>query len=69
MSTTSFESWKKQLADRAKKTKTPISALYELTPRCNLDCKMCFVHNADSNKLKDKELSTETWKRIFDEAY
>lgn len=69
MRTTSFEAWKKQMADRAKKTKTPILALCELTPRCNLDCKMCFVHNTDSNKLKDRELSTETWKRIFDEAY
>ena len=53
----------------AKNTKTPICATFELTPRCNLDCKMCYVHNQDSNALRDRELSTETWKRIFDEAY
>lgn len=53
----------------AKLTETPISATFELTPRCNLDCKMCYVHNQDSNALKERELSTETWKRVFDEAY
>lgn len=50
-------------------TQTPICAAFELTPRCNLDCKMCYVHNQDSNALREKELSTDTWKRVFDEAY
>jgi len=30
---------------------------------------MCYVHNSNSNSLKSRELSTETWMRIFDEAY
>jgi len=30
---------------------------------------MCYIHNQDSNKCKDRELSTQEWKRIFDEAY
>lgn len=53
----------------AKPTKTPVCATFELTPRCNLDCKMCYVHNLDSNALRDKELPTEVWKQVFDEAY
>lgn len=61
--------WKERITEKAKKTKTPIFGQYELTPRCNLDCKMCYIHNLNSNALKERELSTSTWKRIFDEAY
>lgn len=64
-----YEKWKNQMIASAKKNKTPISTTFELTPRCNLDCKMCYIHNQDSNSLRDRELSTETWMRIFDEAY
>ena len=49
--------------------KTPVSVQFELTPRCNFDCKMCYVHNQDSNKLKSKELSTDQWKSIMDDAF
>lgn len=69
MNEISFSKWKEQMVAAAKPSKTPICATFELTPRCNLDCKMCYIHNQDSNALRDKELSTETWKRIFDEAY
>ena len=69
MNEVSFAKWKKQMILSAQKTKTPICATFELTPRCNLDCKMCYVHNQDSNALRDRELSTEAWKRVFDEAY
>ena len=64
-----YEKWKRHVVQTAKETKQPIVGHFELTPRCNLDCKMCYIHNANSNALRAKELSTETWKRIFDEAY
>ena len=69
MNEVSFRKWKQQMVGFSKVTRTPICATFELTPRCNLDCKMCYVHNQDSNGLREKELTTETWKRIFDEAY
>lgn len=69
MNEVSFEKWKEQMVAAAKPTKTPVCATFELTPRCNLDCKMCYVHNQDSNALGDRELTTEQWKRVFDEAY
>ena len=69
MNEVSFRKWKEQMIRSAKASKTPICATFELTPRCNLDCRMCYVHNQDSNALRDKELSTEAWKRVFDEAY
>lgn len=69
MSGKAFEKLRTKMAELAKKTKTPMFGQFELTPCCNLDCKMCYVHNQNSNKMRDKELSTETWKQIFDDAY
>jgi radical SAM protein with 4Fe4S-binding SPASM domain len=69
MGNQTYTQWKRSMVRAAKETKTPIVGHYELTACCNLDCKMCFVHNADTNALRARELSTETWKRIFDEAY
>ena len=64
-----FTEYKKQIIKDAKQTKSPVIGQFELTPRCNLDCKMCYVHNQDSNKLAKQELSTEKWKEIFDQAF
>lgn len=63
-----FASFKTQLLKDAMSQKQFIACQFELTPRCNLDCKMCYVHNQDSNKLKSMEFSTEQWKSIFDQA-
>lgn len=46
----------------------PVSALLELTPRCTLDCKMCYVHLRPEQMGGRKELSAEQWIRIIDEA-
>lgn len=64
-----YEKWKKQMLLAAREKNVPIVGHFELTARCNLDCKMCFIHGQESNALRDRELSAEEWKRIFDEAY
>lgn len=46
----------------------PLNASFELTPRCNFNCRMCYIHRADSAKLKERELSTEKWLSLADEA-
>lgn len=69
MNENAFEKWKEQISAAAKRTRTPIHVTFELTPRCNLDCRMCYIQNQDSNALRERELSTESWKRVFDEAY
>ena len=69
MQSKTLKDFQKELALVAKVKRVPIGAQFELTACCNLDCKMCYVHNADSNALRARELSTDTWKRIFDEAY
>lgn len=57
------------LVNAAKERKSPILGHFELTARCNLDCKMCYVHTQNNAEALRKELTTEQWKRIFDEAY
>lgn len=47
----------------------PLSGAFELTSRCNLNCKMCYIHTADNSVLAKGELSTEQWKAIMDDAY
>lgn len=64
-----YKQLSREWASFAKISRTPIVGQFELTACCNLDCKMCYVHNADSNALRARELSAETWIRIFDEAY
>ena len=47
----------------------PVSGVFELTPLCNLDCKMCYVH-LNANQLGEGErlLSVQEWKRIMRQA-
>ena len=46
----------------------PVSPFFELTPRCTLDCRMCYVHLTPEQMGARKELSAEQWKQITDEA-
>lgn len=69
MKTESLTDLKRILIQDANIYNSSICVQFELTSRCNLDCKMCYVHNQDSNKLKDQELSAEQWKAIMDDAF
>ena len=47
----------------------PVSGTFELTSRCNLDCKMCYVHMTPQEQSQvGRELSTEEWLRLGREA-
>jgi radical SAM protein with 4Fe4S-binding SPASM domain len=39
----------------------PASATFELTSRCNFNCKMCYVHNQNSAACKAQEKSAGWW--------
>ncbi len=69
MDTQAYAKWKESFIRKAMGKRLPICGQFELTPRCNLDCKMCYIHNQDSNACKNRELSTQQWKDIFDQAY
>lgn len=57
------------LIHKATLTHQPISGTFELTARCNLKCKMCYIHDAqkDTSLLAD-ELTTEQWVAIAEQA-
>ena len=64
-----FENNFKQFHINARKNGIPIGAKFELTPRCTLDCKMCYVHLTEKQMAGRKELTTEKWLEIIDQAY
>lgn len=45
----------------------PLTGLFELTPRCTLDCRMCYVHLSDA-QMRREELTTDEWISIIDDA-
>ena len=49
------------LHTKAKEKKIPLSGTFEITGRCNFNCKMCYVHNSDCNRMKDGEMPAEWW--------
>ena len=65
----SYSTFSKYLDTKAREKGIPIFGQFELTPLCNFDCKMCYVHlNAD--QLTDhKVLSVETWKNLISQAF
>lgn len=59
----------KQLNLLAKYRQVPLHGTFELTPRCNFNCKMCYVHLKDSAVSSfGQELSTDKWLSLAEEA-
>ena len=64
-----FDSLTRYLSFKAREKGIPFSGQFELTPLCNFDCKMCYVH-LDSNQLRDYAvLPADTWKKIMYQAW
>ncbi len=53
---------------RAREKGIPFKGTFELTPFCNLDCKMCYVHLSAEQMNGKKLLSAQAWERIMSEA-
>lgn len=54
---------------RSHKTGAPMSGNFELTARCNLDCKMCYIHKkANDGAVRKEELTAKQWISIATEA-
>lgn len=57
------------LIKKASEKNIPLIGQLELTSRCNLKCKMCYVCNGQSDrKAIDNELSAEQWLNLIGEA-
>lgn len=56
---------------RAYETASPIQATFELTPQCDFNCRMCYVHIPEdkiSQTGRGKELTAEQWLEIGRQA-
>ena len=64
-----FSDVKDYLGFKARDKGIPVSGQFELTPLCNLSCKMCYVH-LNTDQLKDQAiLPVETWKDLIYQAW
>ena len=53
---------------RARKRGIPFKGTFEITPLCNLDCRMCYVHLNKEQLCGKSPLPAETWEAIMQEA-
>ena len=55
---------------RATRNHVPLTGMFELTSRCNLQCKMCYVHMsaAEIAACNAKELTTRQWLQLAEQA-
>lgn len=49
------------------KKRIPLRGVFELTPYCTLDCKMCYVHSS-SGQYSGRVLVGDEWLQVMDEA-
>ena len=56
------------LENKARTLSIPLSGHFELTPLCNLDCKMCYVHLGNSQFKKNELLDAHVWKELISQA-
>ena len=55
------------IQERTREADIPYNGSFELTPLCNLDCKMCYVHLQDPS-VKHQMLSGEQWISLIQQA-
>ena len=59
----------KYLTAKAARNKIPLHGAFELTARCNFNCRMCYIHDINSmNELKERELPVSWWLKTAEEA-
>ena len=64
-----FRRLKNYLELKAREKGIPVFGDFELTPLCNLNCKMCYVH-LDADQLKGRSiLSVNKWKDLMYQAW
>ena len=67
--TPNYQDISNYLEAKAQKKGIPFSGLFELTPLCNLSCKMCYVHLLPEQLNGRPVLSVSTWKDLMHQAW
>lgn len=63
-----YDSVRRFIGMQARKNRTPVTGSFELTPLCNLDCKMCYVHLCKEQMNGAELLPVQTWIDIAQQA-
>ena len=63
-----YRAMRRFLGFRAREKNQPISGTFELTPLCNLDCKMCYVHLQREQLHGAALLPVDRWMEIMRQA-
>ena len=59
----------RKLSRQASNKKIPLNGAFELTPRCNFNCRMCYIHKQSNDcSCVDRELTTDQWIRLASDA-
>ena len=66
---TAYQIYSDLLFLKAGKSGISLSGSFELTSRCNLDCKMCYIHRrANDEKVLQKEKTASEWLYLAEEC-
>lgn len=67
--TLSYSQWIDSLFAKSHEPGLPLSGTFELTARCNLDCRMCYIHKRKNDgEAARKELSAGEWLKLAQTA-
>lgn len=65
---TTYDLLIEKLSRQAGSNSIPLNGAFELTSRCNFNCKMCYVHNENNNSTNKNELTMDQWIQLATEA-
>lgn len=69
MNEVKYAEYVNRLFAKSAKRGIPLSGTFELTARCNLRCRMCYIHREENDgEIKTEEFSSEEWLNIAKEA-
>lgn len=63
-----YGTMRQYLEHKARLRGVPLHGTFELTPLCNLDCRMCYVHLNRQQLAGRKLLTAEQWQALMDQA-
>ena len=64
-----YQAYRELLFARADTQGIPLSGTFELTPRCNFNCKMCYIHRSEQDALAlAGEKSAAQWLSLAEEC-
>ena len=64
-----YQAYSQLLFAKAGSRGVPLSGTFELTPRCNLDCRMCYIHRRENDAAALRgEASAAEWLALAEEC-